>query len=503
MILWLSSLLLAAATDIALENSSWRMHTPEAVNRDGYELHLFESRADCIGSLGGIGGLDEADLEDCVPWVDAQRRELHMAFEVRRGSEPIEMALSADRIAIAIANETGPLPLRESEIEIIPRVPVGFHQLFIVLVDRSLSMYDDKSGDPRIEDVVRALMSGAVKDAFFPKDQVARTGVLLLTFSNDVFLADGRTPWDANPVIITEDVEDYEKQVDLLLYEPLGGYTHLYRSVEAVLEEVMFEERVRGYIQRSQADPALIVITDGFNNERASDRCRDNAEPTDPGRPSLSDVLDKIDRAHTRPGSLGVNLFSIGIGPPYDPEFEPLPGRPRHITPRQLCGNYADERIDDGLENRGIDNPSLIYMARAGGGRYYVGEDPGKVAGLLSGTGSLLHRWFELRLSLDENRWRRFRQKMPLLIEVRKPRHLETRTTFVPHPWMDGPGSWVDSEGVARTPRMSAATGLWLQGLGLSFFLFGAWVALYHAWRAIFRRARALVARRVDPGGSG
>lgn len=488
-LLWLYT---AFASSIALEDSTWRMLEPLEVDRGGYKIHLFRSRSDCLGGLSAADAEDPDLVERCVPWIDPARRRIHLAFEVRHRDNRVPMAIDADRLDVALGDARGTFQLRDG-VQLTPHHDAGLRQLFILLVDRSSSMYRDWEGSdgemhrPRIEDVVRALLSPGVLSTFFPDGMGVHTGVMLFTFQDEVRGVNGQ-PW--TDVSILTSMEEYRAEVDALLYEPQGGFTHLYDAVGTVLDDVLVtHEHVRPFIELTQADPALIVITDGFNNTSGPQKCGENA-------PMLTRVLKTIDRVHTRPGRTGVQLFTVGIGPPYAPDFRPPPGRPGFVSERQLCGDKAFRRIDGDLEREGIDNPSLLYMARAGGGRDYVGEDPGKVAALIQQTGARLHEWFELELELDERQLKRFRQDMPLLLEVTRPRHLEARTTLVPHPWLDGPGARVTESGRLLSPSIRSAFAVLVTGLGMSFFVFVTWVGLYHARRALLKRATTVGGRR-------
>lgn len=481
LLLFLWALCAAMGGEIyALEDSAWRMLEPEEMDRAGYRMHLFRSRADCMGALSAEDSENPEMVDRCVPWIDPARRRLHFAFEVRHKNRRVPMALDRDRLEVALGDSQGTFQLRDG-VELTQHHDAGLRQLFILLIDRSSSMYDGSKHRPRIEEIVRALLSPGVLDTFFPEEAGdGYTGVMLFSFKEKVTGVRGQP---INDVVVLDSRDAYMKEVDSLLYQPKGGFTHLYGAVNTVLEDILVTHpHIRPAIELTQADPALIVITDGFNNVSGSQVCGQNA-------PMLTNVLRTIDRVHRRPGRTGVQLFTIGLGPPYAPDFKPPPGRPGFISERQLCGDKANRRINGSLEREGIDNPSLLYMARAGGGRHYVGEDPGKVAALIAGTGARLHQWFEVEVELDERQLKRFRQEIPVLLEVSRPRHLEARTTLVPHPWLDGPGAREGADGRLLPPSIRATSGVLLIGLGMTWFVFLTWTGLYHARRAILKRA--------------
>ena len=58
-------------------------------------------------------------------------------------------------------------------------------------------------------------------------------------------------------------------------------------------------------------------------------------------------------------------------------------------------------RIDGDLENRGIDNVSLEWIAKVGGGQSFVSKDKKGLANAFIQAAALRYKWFELRYKVS------------------------------------------------------------------------------------------------------
>ncbi len=466
-----------ATPDIPLEDSAWRVSTPWSPSSSGYRLNVLADRTAC--SARG-----RADVDACLPWVDAPAGQLHVSLEVTDGDAPVAFALSNERLVVGIGGTEGFMPVPREDIAVVPHDPAGYRQLYVILIDRSASMYDPRGEHPpAMADVVGTLRSEAVRKTFFPEGADVRTGVLLLTFSDHVAGVAGQ-PWkDAE---ILEDDKDYDAALDQLLYVPPAAYTDLYGAVETVVDGVLLDPDVAAFVDLTHAYPAVVVLTDGFHDPRAAQTCGDNAAP-------LTALLDRVRRSRTAIGRPAPVVHAVGFGQPYRPEFHvPALGTER-ITPELLCGADAGQRIDGALEKRGIDNASLSMLADAGGGRTYVGEDVRDLATFLAGSVTRLHKWFEVYIRLDAERHQEFRQRfrapMPLLLQASGPQRVESRLTFYPHPWIDepraalAPGAPWSSRG-----RVGAVLGWVVLAIGAHLLIVALGVAWRHGARAIGRR---------------
>lgn len=466
----------------ALEGSTWTLSEPVEPRRGDLGMHVFRSKADCLGK-----GVDPAELDACAPWVDPATRRIHLAFRLEQASVGLPVAITARRLAVSVGAEKGGVSLRRGEAwdyEIVPHAPSGTGQLIVLLIDRSGSMYQpttDAQGRPQAEGiarVVQALQSDAVKDALLPTGGGSRAAVMLLTFTDAVRGPYGE-PWRMAEVL--RDRAAYDKAVDALLDAPAPGFTHLYQSVQTVVSEVLLDADLAAWVTETQADPTVVLFTDGFNNTFSAQTCGDNAA-------ELQRLMDLLRSAEAANG-LGYTLHAIGLGRKFEPDFQlPLASGP--ITPRDLCGPAVAERIDGGLEKRGIDNVSLAWIAEAGGGRTLVHEEAGMVAGFLAQTGTALHAWYELRMHLDAIHQQRFRRALPVMVQVRSPRVASATLTLRPNPLFDQAPRG-EGDVAAPTPAVAAFRVVML-GLAATFALLASPVAWHHARRALLRRFTTL-----------
>ena len=486
MITWWLAWALAAevpvpVAEIPMEGSAWRMSEPFSPSRSGHALHVFSDRTDC--ARAGVTG--EA-MEACLPWVDAARGELHVAFDVRAGDQRLPVALDADAVSLALAAQGGRIPVPAGSVRIVPHEAAGYGQLFVLLIDRSSSMYEAGPQErPAMERVVGTLLSDAVLRTFFPEGPNVRTGVLVLTFTDAVRGVNGQ-PWQ--DVEILRNGRDYREAVDQLLFVPPPQYTHLYDAVETVVDGVLVDPEVAGFARVTMAPPAVVVLTDGFNDPSAAHTCGQNA-------PLLSELLGVVRRARASVGRPGPEVHAVGFGRKVRPDFEVPPFELGTITPSLLCGEDADRRIDGALEREGIDNVSLQLLAKEGGGGVYVGQDARDLAGFLAGRVRRLHRWFEVYARLDgaarpEFR-QRFRRPMDLVLDLRRPLRAEAHWTFFPHPWFDAaPAAVLDQDPWSRRGSVWRATSLVVAWLGALWTLVAVALGLFHARRAVLRRPR-------------
>lgn len=477
---------------IPIEGSSWRMSEPYyQPDPDRYYLHLYRDRSDCFGYI------DPGQSDDCIPWINAARREIHFAFQLRDPNlAGVAMALNKGRVGLSLGGKHGSIEVPADRFDLIPHEPAGRGQLFVLLIDRSSSMYvESKDHRPTMERVVQALVAPVTVDAFFPPEAGLRVGVMLLTFTSTVQGVDGESLAE---VEILRDPDEYRVAVDRLLDQPTTtGWTHLYDSVQTVLDSALSRVEVYEVVKLTKAEPVLVVLTDGFNNQAPTDTCRTNEK-------GLGNVLEAL-RANQGGTGRRATTYTVGFGEPFRPEFK-LPSTPtRFPSAESLCGEHTDSRIDGVLDVRGIDNASLAYMADAGGGRTYAGTDSRALAKFLADAGTRLYRWYEVRLRLDEAEEQRFRTRIPLRLNVRFPRSVESRFVLFPNPYVDGPpGRTVPGQAFAGPGNPWESTAELLLGLGATFGLFVFAIGGYHLRRAVVRlsmRTRAVETIRREDGG--
>jgi hypothetical protein len=176
-----------------------------------------------------------------------------------------------------------------------------------------------------------------------------------------------------------------------------------------------------------------------------------------------------------------------------------MPQMIARLSARELCGSdLVNRRIDGDLDEEFIDNVSLSYIAAAGEGSIYVGEDPGGLASFLRSTGVILNRWYELHVRLPERDLARLRRPLPLQISTSRPVELKSTLTLYPHPWFDAPPQRPSGSAARALPGSPwRATSTLLLGLAWTLALWIVPLSCHHAWRAIWRRAKTVTPPEV------
>ena len=430
---------------------------------EGSELRVdfFTTENECASA-----GID--DLAGCIPYANRSTGELRLGFDLRDPVTNTSLHRSLDSDSIAVSHDGHPI----EDIELIPHDPVNSGQLFVLLIDGSGSMYENDG--ERVNKVYSALLTKSVIEGFLPEDN-GKTGVVLLRFSNGVIGLDGLEP----RVIKTK--AEYRKVIKEHLLTPRGGFTHLYDAVGYALTELPQITAIDRFMAVKTADPTVIVLTDGFNNQEASDTCGTNVS-------RLNDLLTLMHEGR-RAGGVGSRstVFTVGFGKRLFKGEKPE-GFNQTVTPAGLCGKYADQRIDGHLEDYGIDHISLSWIAEAGGGVSFVKRDSKGLAETFGQTSKKRYRWYELYYRLDSFY---HRQSFDIKLRLVNVARGETSVRIYPSPWLDAPG------GIrARGERWVTATSF-LRSLAFLMPLLGFLVlltylgpAFFNARRAVFRRAR-------------
>lgn len=413
-----------------------------------------------------VAKIEEVDL--CVPKVDRASGEVHLSFVVR---EPINetivpQALGEDQVEVKHAGST------QSTMELIPHNPRASNQLYVVIIDGSGSMKEtDGTRLRRIDKVRNALRTKKVTDAFFPPGSTT-TGVVLMTFTDDLVTLDG------GPPKILRNPKEYLRYVDEYL-EPRGGYTHLYEAVRQGMTKTLREGEIKDFLGTRAAQATVIVLTDGFNNVSASDTCGSNL-------PRLQRTIDAVKRARSKNSLVKPTLYMVGLGKPYRNAQKPE-NRLEGPTLQTLCGRYADDRIDGTLEKQGIDHLSLAWLAEPGGGRSFVRRKAHKLAEVFAEAAAKQYEWFEVRYRVPDPMWHR--QAFETRLQFRSGHQGVTRVTLLPSPWLDAPSASHDGKWMTLTPLRHTFT-LVMPLLGLLVFVSFWGAAFFNASRALFRRAR-------------
>ena len=356
----------------------------------------------------------------CTPVIEPGRGNVRLAAQVRGGARGGALALPfrVDENGVAVDPHQyikvshGVDDVRNGEVsqgverrvELIPHGEVSGDQLFVLLIDRSPSMNATDGGRlTRMERTQRALLDPGVIGNFF---KGRNNRVLLLTFSNDVVPLGNRGSYE-----LISDRGRYEELVSQL--STGGSQTNLYHSIGHVVDNVLEAREVQSFTSSGTGEYAqvtVVVLTDGFDWSNSQDTCGSNAR-------QLRSLLGKLNRLQDQPNP--PTIYTVGLGRkalsgfPWIPEGDD-PVRYRDEvrallntppTPEALCGESVNALIDPpsgvGLEEAGIDNASLEWIAHVGGGEAYVRRGPRQLAEAFKGAAARRFEWFEVRYHTD------------------------------------------------------------------------------------------------------
>jgi hypothetical protein len=469
-----------------------RVAAPQNVDHTELKIDIFTGEDECNGVDGRP---KEADCEIALPYVDRRSGEVHLGyrFETPNGrgepmsafKEQIEVIHQGTRVVDADGNEN---------YTIIPHDPVDTRQLYVLVIDGSSSMAETtSSGKTRMREVKQSLRMPAVVDAFYPRD--VRTGVILLQFTQ------------GQPRPVTGSLEPLWDKADYLdavkKLRVLSGYTHLYDAVRYATGPMLEEQTVTDAVTTNDLNVTVVALTDGFNNMKASDTCRDNAR-------RLSDLLQHLSvvRSETADQRIRPNVHTVGLGFPYRRKFK-LPDDGRDMTqvkPVDLCGKrYIDRRIDGDLETRGIDNASLAWIAEVGGGRSYVKQRRDGLGEAFRAAAAKRFSWFELRYRVDPFYLRR---AFTTRLRLRAGATAEVAMEIHPSAWLDAPPGIIQDDGWAKHQSFGQAAAVLIPLMSLFVGLGFLAPILFNIRRAVFGRgsprgqgAAATVTQAQPPGG--
>lgn len=458
-----------------VEGTTLRAEPSESEPGNELDLVIFNDPGACRG-----GGVSESLVSRCIPSVDRARGQVRLGFQFRIDSEPFALPVSEDNVEVYHMDAQVKDGKDLGRVEVIPHDPQRASQLFILVIDGSGSMNevdDPEDGLTRMDKVRKALLRRDVVDRFFPEE--VRTGVVLLTFTQ----GQPRPVGTSDVEVITEPKRYRELIRDHL--RSSGGYTHLYDAVAYATGELLTQKTVKDFVLDREAEPTIIALTDGFNNEQGTDTCSTNV-----GR--LQQTVDAVREARAKAASAKPVLFTVGLGEPYRRGEKPE-GLNARINPTTLCGRYADSLIDNpsgtGLEDLGIDHVSLAWLAEAGGGVSFVKRDAKGLAQVFLEAAAKRYEWFEVKYRVADSIYHR--KSFEAEIRMQQPYVASTMVELFPSPWLDAPTARTvrGEEWVVRSSLMRTLTIL-MPVLGLLVFLNYLPAALFNARRAVLRRAR-------------
>jgi hypothetical protein len=457
--------LLGCQTDkypVPIAGTTYRIDEDKPDPKSDVVLDLLTSWSDCAEAK-------VVDMEACLPRADRSSGELHFSFRLRDPVSLIELSRSLEQDQILIVHDGR----EQAEIELIPHEPVGTGQLYVIVLDGSGSMFEN--GGERIRKVYSALLAPSVIKNFYPEGN-SKTGVVLLRFTDKVVGLDG------GPPRVLDSAEEYRTMVERHLLTSSGGYTHMYSAVKYAVTDLMDSNVIRTFTTISGAEPSVIVISDGFNNEKATDLCKDNV-------PRLQETVDVIRNVRTSTGNvLRPTVYGVGFGRPFIKMSKPK-GLSVPITPDNLCDRYAEERIDGRLETIGIDHISLQWIAEAGGGRSFVKDKAKELAEVLATAAATRYRWYEVWYRVPDGFYHR--KSFDIQLQLQGSVRAASTVRVHPHGWLDAPTATRDPNLRWHTPTPFRHTfTVLMPALGTLVLLVYIGPAVFNTRRALFRRAR-------------
>jgi hypothetical protein len=460
---------LLACTDplTAVRGTTTRVAKPEVEKGTELELQIFTTERDCVGAQ-----VNKDDLHLCLPHVDRAHGEVRLGFRYRLSEQPYSMPEAQDHIQVMHQGTLIQNGRDGQAFRIIGHDPEPVRRLYVLVIDGSSSMAENN----RMGRVREALLQPAVKDAFFPESVDSAVVLLQFTSGNPVPVGGKLT--------VLRDRPAYSAAVKSL--EVKQGFTHLYDAVAWSTTTLLDDPEINKLIDQLELGVTVVALTDGFNNQKSDDTCGTNAERLGRLLQSLDDLRnEKGTDIRKRP-----TLFTVGLGKKLRPAFKVPSGRANDVKPVELCGRrYVNERIDGGLETRGIDNASLAWIADKGGGFSYVGQSREDLAAAFVAAAPKRFRWFELRYKTDPFYLRRsFRAGLRLTSFATA----EASVMIHPSAWLDAPPGRLGEDGWT-TPRSYVHTAVVVMPI------LGLLVTMGHLGAAGFNIRRALVTRARKP----
>ena len=468
---WLAgalALLLGCGDDgaVPVRGSTLRVEPAKASaeGNDELRLHVFTDADSCAGAVG------PENVARCVPSVDRASGQVRVAFQMRVDGTPWPVPLSAESLEIFHKNQR---VTQEGlkKWELVPHDPQRANQLFVLLIDASGSMAidDEGAGRTRMDVLKAALLKKDVIASFFPED--VKTAVVPLVFR-------GGPPEPLAEGLVVRDKATYRQLIrDRLAVG--NGFTYLYNAVDYATSTLLEHPAIKQEVQNGSMQPTIIALTDGFNNEAPTDACGDNAKRLE----RLLTRLEGVRRGETVDVRFRPSVYTVGLGRKAWRTFEVPDGTA--VSARLLCRGQGAQRIDGGIELRGVDNAALSWIARVGGGGSYVSRTTAGLAEAFKEAAAMRYRWFEARYQVDPFFLRRgFETKLRMVTLFRT----EASIRFRPSGWLDAPPGVRDEAGWAQPVPWWTTTALLLP-------VVGALLALGYLPAAIVNVKRALMAR--------
>jgi len=400
-----------------VRGSTVRLGPSKAAGADTKQtLQIYDSDDEC-----GSDAIRDPDRHLCYPFIDRASGTVRLAIQLSIDGQVRPMALNEDSISVYHQGKDVDVP-GETRIKLVPHDEEQTNNLYVLLMDGSGSMavVDGADGLSRMDKLKKALLRRDVVDSFFPPGTASAVSPLVFR---------GGLPEPLGGKWVVEDAKEYRKLVKDQL-QVGSGFTYLYQAVRFSMTSIAEQAEVRQAVENGRKAPTVIALTDGFNNERPQDLCGDNV-------PRLQELLTTL--RDVRLGRGGVrgyqpDLFTVGLGRKAWRRFKVPEGI--EVKPRNLCERWAEQVINGNVENMGVDNAALEWMAKVGGGKSYVKRDADGLAEAFIAAAQKRYAWYELRYRVDPFHLRR---SFTVTVRINAPYQVESTVTVYPSAWLDGP----------------------------------------------------------------
>ena len=180
-------------------------------------------------------------------------------------------------------------------------------------------------------------------------------------------------------------------------------------------------------------------------------------------------------------------LFTVGLGRKIRKKVRLPSNFTERVDPKTLCGKFRNVRIDGDLENRGIDNVSLEWIAKVGGGQSFVSKSKKGLADAFVQAAALRYKWFELRYKVSPT-W--LRETFSTKLQIKTLASATSEITIYPHAWLDAPNGKLRGDGWTdpRQPYNSSVLFMNILSSLLLFSILGA--AFFNIRRNLMGRLR-------------
>ena len=455
---------------------------------DDREIKIFNGRTDCLDLIGNLNlnrpedqkmsvEYEQKEIVNCMPWIDRKNGEVQLSFALMRGDSPEPIPLTEKYVDV-VHDQHDVKKDASAKVTLKRHEKILGSQLYMLIIDGSGSM-DNLTGVvknnrelTRMDFVKRALLNPSVVEAFFPDG--SNNQIVMYTFT------DG-TPVRLGKMISSK--REYKGIVRQL--RSLGGYTHLYDAIEFGMNQLEESRDIEEFLAFQSASPTMLVLTDGFNNESRGDRCSSNAK-------RLEKLIQKIDTKRTNKESnllVLPRIYTVGLGKKIREKVLFRENYQSNVDVDILCGQFKSMTIDGKLEKLGIDNVSLEWIAKVGGGQSFVSQSESGLAKAFRAVAETRFKWFEIRYKVSPM-W--MRKAFKTRIQIRSMASVSSEIDIYPHAWLDGPNGKLQKEGWSnpRQPYHASIIFSNIVGIMIFFSILGA---------AIFNIRRVLVGRLQPP----